>query len=868
MRESVAPSNPLLPIDALIPSIKSSLQQHHNLIIEATPGAGKTTRIPPALLSDEISGQDEVWVLEPRRIAARLSARRVAEELGEELGATVGYQVRFEEISSSMTRLRFLTEGVLTRRLLSNPLLSGVAVVVLDEFHERHLQTDLALALLRNLQKTKRPDLKLVVMSATLETARLSSYLGDCPTLQCQGRQFNVTTDFLKHEDARPLPEQVVAALKKLLTTMPAGDVLVFLPGARAIKQTFDVCTELAIREKLLITMLHGGLSTSEQDRAIRQYPQRKVILATNVAETSITIDGVTAIIDSGLARIARHSPWSGLPSLETRRISRAAAIQRAGRAGRTLDGVCLRLFTAMDFATRTEFEKPEIQRLDLSSTILEIHAAGSANPMEFNWFESPEPDAIEAAEELLKRLGAIDQDGDITPIGKHMLRLPLHPRQARLVLEAQARGVVKRGALIAVLLSEGDLRNKTLAPPYRSPTTDDKNYLSYLEEQERLFWSAEKARFRPSQISELSLNLSQVKNVDRAYQQILQLFQPGADNDLSPSSSDEQLTQTILAAYPDRVGKIQESDNAVRGHSNRSGVKVMMGNGSWAQLKSGLNIKNGELLVALEADEKSSNRSSQIQIQTAISIQPEMLLELFPESITDSVDVAWDAKREGVNVVGRLMYEKLVLDESLVTATQINQHLQAEIAAVLFAAVKRAGWQRFLNEEHVNRIRARVDFLNRVQPKENLPNIIDDVILMLLEEKCGGQRSFSELQSTISVETLMHSFFRPDQIGLLERFAPEKISLPRRKNVRVSYEMNQPPWITSRLQDFFGLKSGPKIGDGQVPLVLHLLAPNQRPVQITQDLSSFWERIYPQIRRELSRRYPKHAWPENPIAG
>jgi ATP-dependent helicase HrpB len=557
MPEAVHP----LPIDSLLPSLKSSLQKNPNLVVVAAPGTGKTTRIPPALLDPAISKTDEIWVLEPRRIAARLSAQRVAEELGERLGETVGYQVRFEEISSPRTRLRFLTEGVFTRRLLSNPTLKGVAAVVLDEFHERHLQTDLALALLRRLQQSTRPDLKLIVMSATLDAAPLARYLGDCPTLRSEGRRFDISIEFLKQEDSRPLAEQVAAALRKLIAAKIDGDVLVFLPGAAEIRRARETCSEIAARENLMLALLHGELSTGEQNRALLPVPQRKVILSTNVAETSITIDGVVAVIDSGLARIAEHSPWSGLPTLPVQRISQASAIQRAGRAGRTREGTCLRLFTEMDFNTRRAFETPEIQRLDLAGAALELHAAGVQDLTQFCWFESPNEQSVIAADELLQKLGAIHRTGVITPLGEKMLRYPLHPRTGRLLLEAEAQGVGSRGALTAVLINERNLRTQNVSAKSRTvlQTTGE----SDVSEREELFRTAQQLQFNSSALLEHGINPGPAKAIDRAYKQLMRLLkQPAADNATNVGASDEQIRIAILAGYPDRVAKFQESDN------------------------------------------------------------------------------------------------------------------------------------------------------------------------------------------------------------------------------------------------------------------------------------------------------------------
>ena len=868
MRESARP----LPIDSLIPAIQSALQTNPNLIIEAAPGAGKTTRVPPALLASEISHGGEVWVLEPRRIATRLSAQRVAEELGEQLGHTVGYQVRFEESSSLHTRLRFLTEGVLTRRLLSNPTLKGVAAVVLDEFHERHLQTDLALALLRRLQQTTRPDLKLVVMSATLDVTPLARYLGDCQILQSEGRTFDITIEFLKQEDTQPLPEQVVAALRKLLARKLDGDVLVFLPGAAEIRRAQEACASLAAAENLLVTLLHGELSTSEQNRALRSAAQRKVILSTNVAETSITIDGVVAVIDSGLARIAEHSPWSGLPTLPVQRICQASAIQRAGRAGRTRAGTCLRLFTEMDFTLRPEFERPEIQRLDLTGTALELHAAGVKDLSTFEWFESPGTPAIEAAETLLQKLGAINRQNELTSIGTKMLRYPLHPRQARLLIEAEAQGVAERGALMAVLLNERDLRSRHLSETAsKAPTAIGD---SDLAEREELFRQAQKLNFDDTQLRSRGLNPGVANAMERAYRQLLRMLkQPETDNASGKERQGEKMRLAILAGYPDRVAKRQESDNesGVDGFSRGSrstGNKVWrLPNGTLAQLSPDSVVRDSEFLVAVEAQEKQANRSTSILVQTAVAIEPDWLLELFPEFISEKNFVHWREDRKRVEVMNQMLYDQLVLTESRLHIKSPPRELENEIAETLFEAVRKEGWSQFINPDDLAQVRARLDFLSRTYPETDWPKLGDDEIWVAIRAFCQGKQSFSELAHTVNFETLLHHFFSYGQLSFVNQKAPEKIHLTGRKNVRVHYEVGQSPWVASRLQDFFGMVNSPKIADGRASLVLHLLAPNQRPVQITQDLAGFWSRHYPQIRRELSRRYPKHAWPENPTA-
>ncbi len=433
----------MLPIDRILPDVLAALKNSSNLVLEAPPGAGKTTRVPPALLA---LLRGEIVVLEPRRIAARLAARRVAQELGDRVGETVGYQVRFEDVSGPVTRLRFVTEGVLTRRFLSNPRLAGVDAVVLDEFHERHLESDLALALLKHLQATARPDLKLIVMSATLEADPVAQYLSGCPILRSEGRLFDLSITNTPYS-AKPLEEQVRNALELLIDQKHKGDVLVFLPGAAEIRRTARACEALASRHGLLVLPLHGDLSPEEQDRAVSPASQRKVILSTNVAESSVTIEGVSAVIDSGLARIASDSPWTGLPTLEVARVSKASATQRAGRAGRTGAGRVIRLYSAEDFHRRPDHDPPEVTRRELSQLCLDLRAMRIDK---LEWLDPPPAAALQSAEDLLQRLGANGKTA------VRMARYPLHPRLSRTLIESVERGAGEDGCIAAAMLGSG----------------------------------------------------------------------------------------------------------------------------------------------------------------------------------------------------------------------------------------------------------------------------------------------------------------------------------------------------------------------------------------------------------------------------
>lgn len=872
MRSQASP----LPIDPYLGTIVEAVAAGRNLVLQAAPGAGKTTRVPWALCQSLPAGVGEVLVLEPRRLAARMAARRVAEELGENLGESVGYQVRFEEVGGRETRLRFVTEGVLTRRLLSDPTLVGVGVVVLDEFHERHLQTDLALALLRRLQRGARPDLRLVVMSATLDAAPVADYLGAGAPLEIPGMSHPVTVEYAARPDDRPLAAQVESALERLCAAGLDGDVLVFLPGAAEIRRAQAACTRLATRENLLVLPLHGELPIEEQDRAIRPAGQRKVILSTNVAESSLTIDGVVAVIDSGLARIVGHSPWSGLPTHEVARVSQAAAIQRAGRAGRTRPGVCHRLYTQQDFQARPAHPTPEIAREDLAGALLELPAAGVVDPATFDWFERPPLAALEAATTLLRRLGAVEAGGAVTPTGRQMLRYPLHPRQSRLLVEAQRRGVGIEAATIAALIGERDILASALFGE-RASAASGVDSSSDLLERLDLFREATRRRLAPEALRELGLDPAATRAVDRVRRQLERLLPrgpsaPSAEAPPPPRSAqarEEPLLFSILAGYPDRVARRRGPRAAASGRSASSttapideGGELLLATGGGAQLSPRSVVRRAEYVVAIEAAERRdrSGPAGRPLVHLASAIEPDWLIEIAPDAIHETIDVTWNPKTERAEALERMLYHQLILDER-----RLADPHRPEVARVLAEAALAVGWERFADPDEVYRLLWRVAFLGYHFPELHFPDLGESDIPAALRELCEGLSSFAELRAAAGRgglvqrlrQRLPHEAWRQ-----LDALAPESVQLPGRRNVRIHYERDQAPWIASRLQDFIGLQEGPRIGQGRVPLVLHLLAPNQRPVQVTTDLAGFWERTYPQVRRELSRRYPRHLWP------
>jgi ATP-dependent helicase HrpB len=770
---------PVLPIDAILPGIAASLQQAPNLVIEAPSGAGKTTRVPPALL-DSVAG--EVVVLEPRRIAARMAARRVAQEMGEKVGATVGYQVRFETFAGPQTRLRFVTEGVLTRRLMSDPELKGVGAVVLDEFHERHLDGDLALALLKRMQR-RRPDLRIVVMSATLETDLVARYLGGCPVIRSEGRLFDLAISHLAYSP-EPLEAQMRTALEILLSEGLAGDILAFLPGAAEIRRTMKACEEVSRRAGLLILPLHGSLTPEEQDRAVAPTPQRKLILSTNVAESSITIDGVTAVIDSGLARLASWSPWTGFQTLRVGRISKASARQRAGRAGRTGPGQVVRTYTVEDYQRRPDQDTPEILRSDLSQLCLALRAMRIDAGREIEWLDAPPDGSLARAESLLDRLGAT---GDAA---RQLARFPLPPRLSRILSSAVEQGIAEEGVTAAAVLG-ADL---------------DWGTNELLGAMDR--------RHDPR----LQQHISQLRRLVRPSERKLH--------------GEDALLRSVLAGFPDRVARLR-GDN-----------QVLLSTGGSAEVRG--EPPNYSFMVAVDAEDRAENPVPLVRM--VARIEPEWLLDLFPDRIREEARLTWNRSAERVEAASVLLYDELVIQES----RDLNPDMDAA-AELLARNAMDAGLERFVDRDQLDSFLARMEFAGLQKPD----------LRQTVQELCRGVLSFADLRSAAkNLITILEQ-----QVGArqLQELAPTSVRLQSGRQTRIHYGEGRPPWIASRLQDFFGMHETPRIGRDRTPLVIHLLAPNHRPVQTTTDLAGFWQRLYPQVRRELMRRYPRHSWPETP---
>jgi len=818
-----------LPIDAVLPELVAALRAHPCVVLRAPTGAGKTTRVPPALLDAGLAGEGAVVMLEPRRVAARAAAARMAEERGVELGGEVGYQVRFERRAGRSTRILVLTEGLLVRRLVDDPFLEGVGVLVFDEFHERSLDTDLALALARRVQQDARPDLKLVVMSATLDTQEIARWLGDAPIVTSEGRLFPVTHEYLERDDDRPLPLVVAQHVGRTLEKSP-GDVLVFLPGVGEIQRTKEELRGLAERRALDLCELYGDLPLAEQGRALTAGPRRRIVLATNVAETSVTVGGVTAVVDSGLARVLRFDPAVGLDRLELERIAKSSAEQRAGRAGRTAPGHALRLWTEREQRSLAERSEPEIRRVDLSAPLLTLATFGERDLAAFPWFEAPTKAALERALLFLHAIGALDARG-VTAKGRALARLPAHPRLGSLLLEGHARGVLELASFAAAALAERDPFQRG-APRGGSGLGSD-----VLERALALRDFAEGGRGGPLNSGAARYAVRVASGLRDDAERVL-----GKEPELELGEG-EAFERAVLAAYSDRLARRREP-------GSKKGVMI---GGRGVELARDSTVHDAELFCCVELD---AGRAEAL-VRQASAVERAWL---DPARIRVEASSQLDEASGRVVALRRTCFDDLVLDE--VETGQLTDELAARALAE-HAARDPARWLP-LAEPAVEQLRARLACLAEWCP-ELAPPVFDvPAIVALVPEFAHGARSLAELKRRDLAEFL-HAKLPYEQQRVLAREAPETLPVPSGSLIRLTYEKGRPPVLAARIQELFGLAETPRVARGRIGVLLHLLAPNHRPQQITDDLASFWNGAYHTIKAELRRRYPRHSWPDDP---
>jgi ATP-dependent helicase HrpB len=805
-----------LPIDVVLDELARTLAGHNAVVLVAPPGAGKTTRVPLALLDAPWLKGRKIIMLEPRRIAARASAERMAKTLGERAGETVGYRVRFGSKVSRATRIEVVTEGIFARQILDDPELNGVAAVLFDEFHERSLDADLGLALARDAQTGLREDLRILVMSATLDGARVSKLLGDAPVIASEGRAFPVETRYLGRKPDAPLERQMADAIATALRADP-GSVLAFLPGAAEIRRTQNFLGERVHDAGIEIVPLFGALDATVQDRAIAPAPKgcRKVVLATSIAETSLTIEGVRIVVDSGMARVPRYEPDIGLTRLETVRASRAAVDQRRGRAGRTEPGVCYRLWDEPQTASLAAYTQPEILSADLSSMVLDLAQWGVSDPTTLAFLDSPPAPALKEANSLLSELGALDGDGRITAEGQSLRALALPPRLARMIVDSHRLGAGEEAAEIAAILTERGLGGDSVDLDVRLD------------------------QFRRDR----SQRASSARSLAQRWASQVASTEGAPAEDIAPSSG------IMLAfAFPDRVAR------------NRGNGSFVLANGRGAAVEQTSSLARAPYIAVGEL----TGTAAQGRILLAASITQADIELRFAGQIENTEEISFDRAAMALRARRKKTLHAITLSEAPMALSP-----SAETARTFAAGLIGAGFDKLPWSKSLQQWRDRVMFLRKAEG-DSWPDLSDAALATEAENWL-----VPALYDKISLKELSAGDLSDALMGLLpwelrarlEREAPTHFEAPTGTMLAIDYEAEQGPTIAVRLQELFGLNTHPSIAKGAVPLVLELLSPAQRPVQVTRDLPGFWRGSYAAVRSDLRGRYPRHPWPEDPAS-
>jgi ATP-dependent helicase HrpB len=798
------------PVDLIIPALKSALVQNPCAVLVAEPGAGKTTRVPLALIDEAWLNGKRIVMLEPRRLAARAAAKRMADTLGEAVGETVGYTVRLERKVSARTRIEVVTEGILTRRLQSDPELSDVGLLIFDEFHERSLDGDLGLAMSLDVQRGLRDDLKIIVMSATLDFERLSSHLDNAPVISAKGRMFPVDVVHLDKTSRFTLADDTVKVVRKALHEVK-GSLLVFLPGEGEIRRVEEILLRSDLPTTVDVRPLYGAMALTAQDDAIKasHHGRRKIVLATTIAETSLTIEGVEAVIDTGLKRVPRFDPAAGMTSLETVRVSQASAEQRKGRAGRLGPGRCYRLWPEAETRALTAHDEPEIRSADLSGLVLELARWGVSICDGLPWFEVPPRAAFAQAQSLLKRLTALDHNNVITAHGRAMAELPLHPRLAHMVIAGRTKGVGKSAAEIAALLSERD-------GAARDASID-------VEQRLMMLRGAAKDRWKQTvkQISEQALLKNDTAEVSHGV--------------------------LVALAYPDRIGR-------------KRGSRFQLSGGGGAVLPEHDNLNKSDWIVVATLDGAAGDGKARL----AATLTDRDIETHFTDLITESDGVFWDAKSNAVKAGLTRKLGAIVLQEKPVQ--RIDPSLTA---AAMLEGVKLMGLSSLPWNEAARGFQARVMFLKRVMPDAGFPNVGDDALLATITDwllpYLEGMMRKADL-ARLDLLQILHSMVPGDLLRRIDKLAPTRMTVPGGGSYKIDYDVEGDPVLSVRLQEMFGMTSAPQVADGRAKLKVIMLSPGMKPVAVTQSLETFWVQGYPDVRKDMRGRYPKHSWPEDPL--
>ncbi|OIR13441.1 ATP-dependent RNA helicase HrpB [mine drainage metagenome] len=845
-----------LPIYELEASLIEALRREGRAVVQAPTGSGKSTQIPQMLLNHGFLESGQVTVLQPRRLATRLLARRVAEELGTKLGELVGYQIRLEARVSDATLIRFVTEGILLRQMAFDPALRGVGVLVFDEFHERHLYGDITLARALQIQRTLRPDLKIIVMSATLDAEVLRDYLQPCAMLTSEGRSFPVDIRYLPKSanfDVDPVWDVAARACEEAVHST-SGDLLVFMPGAYEISRTLQAVQGSRALRGCVVFPLHGELPPDAQDRAVAKYDARKIIVSTNVAETSLTIDGVTAVIDCGLARIARYDANRGINTLLIERISVASADQRAGRAGRTAPGVCLRLWTEREHAQRPRQELPEVRRLDLAEVVLTLKAGGIDDLLGFPWLEKPDPRAVERAEGLLIDLGALAAPrggghSTITELGRRMLRFPVHPRYARMFLEADRRGCVRSVALMAAL-TQG--RNFLLRGVPKDVDRAREDLLGDEPESDffllmRAWRYADRNQYQLDACRRLGIHAQAARQVGPLFEQFLEIAEKEGLSVAEHRVDGAEVRKCVLAGFSDHVAhRLDEGTLRCDVVHGRRGV-----------LARESAVQSAPLIVAAEISEVEG-RGGEVNVLLSLgtAIEEAWLKELYPDDLVAVRGVVYDEHSKRVVARREKRFRDLVLEAKSsaddVPLSEAAALLTREVAA---GRIRIEAW-----DDTVEQWIVRVNRLAEWFPELEVNVLTEADRATLVEQICYGETSARGVREK-PVMPILRDWLTAEQLAVLDSYLPERLTMANGRRAKITYHPEGPPVLSARIQELYGVEGRFAIGHGRVPVKIEVLAPNQRPIQVTEDLTSFWRDMYPKVKAELSRRYPRHEW-------
>jgi ATP-dependent helicase HrpB len=842
-----------LPIYELESAVVASLRAQGRLIVQAPTGSGKSTQIPQMLLRHGFLGPGEVVVLQPRRLAARMLAKRVAEEVGCSLGDEVGYQIRLESRVSAKTKVRFVTEGILLRQMSFDASLRGISAIVFDEFHERHLYGDISLARAVQIQQSIRPDLKILVMSATLDAGMLKTYLAPCEVLVSQGRSYPVRIEYLPRAvnfETDAAWDVAAAECERVAGASAGGDMLVFMPGAYEINRTVQAIQNARGLRDFICYPLHGELPPEQQDRAVARYETRKIIVSTNVAETSLTIDGVTVVIDCGLARVARFDPHRGINTLLIEKISAASADQRAGRAGRTAPGVCVRLWTEREHGLRALQELPEVKRLDLAEVVLTLKASGIDDIFAFPWLEKPEPRALERAESLLADLGALGGAGRrITELGRRMLRFPVHPRYARMFLAAEERGCVRSVALMAALtqgrsflLRGVDKRTEEARDEILGEEGESDFFLLM-----RAWRYAHQENYAVEACRRLGIHAQGARQVGPLFAQFLEIATKEGLDVTERRIDSAAVRKCVLAGFSDQLARRLDTGT----------LRCELIHARRGVLARESAIQKAPLLVAAEISEIGRGDGEVSTLLTlATAIEEPWLREIFPDDFVETKAVSYDGEIKRVVSRRERRFRDLVLEAK---ASSDEAPLSAAAALltkeVLSGRLKLEAW-----DDAVEQWVVRVNRLAEWFPELEVNPITEADRATLVEQICYGELGYRGIKDK-PVMPVLRDWLTAEQLAVLDDYLPERLVMGNGRKARLTYGKEGPPILSARIQELYGIAGKFTVGHGRVPVKFEILAPNQRPIQVTDDLTNFWREQYPKIKTELSRRYPRHEW-------